>query len=151
MLRASSLTELSEDEFTRKVGLPRACFMRLLSLMVSQIKLIKQDHPLKRRGRKSTLKVEDKLLLTLYYLRHYPTFDILGDMFSVSSSYANDIYHDYLSIMVSALHVEGAKALKLENLETILIDVTEQPIERPQKGQKAYYSGKKNSIPSRFN
>ena len=82
MLRAGSLTELSEDEFTRKVGLPRSCFITLLSLIESKIKLIKQDHPLKRRGRKSALKVEDKLLLTLYYIRHYPTFDILADMFS---------------------------------------------------------------------
>ena len=70
-------------------------------------------------------------------------------MFSVSSSYANDIYHQYLSIMVNALHVEGARSLKLQNLESILIDVTEQPIERPKKGQKAYYSGKKNSTPLR--
>ena len=27
--------------------------------------------------------------------------------------------------------------------ETLIIDVTEQPIERPVKGQKQYYSGKK--------
>lgn len=151
MLRFESLAELSEDEFTRKVGLPRTCFLTLLRVIKSEIEQIKQTHPLKRRGRKSSLRLEDKLLLTLYYLRHYPTFDILADMFSVSSSYANDIYHQYLSIMVTALHVEGAKSLKLENLETILIDVTEQAIERPQKGQKAYYSGKKNSIPLRFN
>ncbi|ABW26189.1 hypothetical protein AM1_1151 [Acaryochloris marina MBIC11017] len=28
------------------------------------------------------------------------------------------------------------------------MDVTETPIERPQKGQKAYYAGKKRDIPS---
>lgn len=33
-----------------------------------------------------------------------------------------------------------------KNLEVILIDVTEQPIERPKKKQKAYFSGKKNFI-----
>lgn len=145
MLRFKSLSELSGDEFTRKTGLPRSCFLELLSLIESNIEQTKQAHPLKRRGCKSALKVEDKLLLTLYYLRHYPTFDILADMFSVSSSYANDIYHQYSSIMVNVLHVEGAKSLKLQNLETILIDVTEQPIERPKKGQKAYYSGKKTA------
>ena len=31
-------------------------------------------------------------------------------------------------------------------VKVILIDVTEQPIERPTRGQKEYYSGKKNDI-----
>jgi hypothetical protein len=29
-------------------------------------------------------------------------------------------------------------------IEVILVDATEQEIERPKKGQKEYYSGKKN-------
>jgi len=35
------------------------------------------------------------------------------------------------------------RKLSQEELEHILIDVTEQAIERPKKGQKPYYSGKK--------
>ena len=34
-----------------------------------------------------------------------------------------------------------------ENLKAVVIDVTEQPIERPRRWQKAYYSGKKKRHP----
>ena len=33
-----------------------------------------------------------------------------------------------------------------DTIEYIVIDVTESPIQRPKKGQKEYYSGKKNAI-----
>ncbi|MCK5522990.1 MAG: hypothetical protein KAI83_07645 [Thiomargarita sp.] len=40
---------------------------------------------------------------------------------------------------------------RLENPpETLIIDVTEQPIERPVKDQKSYYSGKKRDIQLKF-
>ena len=47
--------------------------------------------------------------------------------------------------MVKIFNVDGAKSLTSETLETVLIDVTEQEIERPKKGQKEYYSGKKKA------
>jgi hypothetical protein len=42
----------------------------------------------------------------------------------------------------------GKKALeKAENaIEYIAVDVTESPIQRPEKGQKEYYSGEKSVI-----
>ncbi len=41
-------------------------------------------------------KEEDRLLLTLYYLRHYPTFANLGDIFGISESYCCKIYNDFM-------------------------------------------------------
>ena len=41
------------------------------------------------------------------------------------------------------LPVKNRRALFDANLETRVVDVTEQSIERPQTGQKAYFSGKK--------
>ena len=38
------------------------------------------------------------------------------------------------------------KDLLNPDVEVIAIDVTEQPIERPTKNQKDYYSGKKKDI-----
>ena len=43
------------------------------------------------------------------------------------------------------------KALLEDPEATLVIDVSEQPIERPVKNQKAYYSGKKNGIRSKPN
>ena len=55
---------------------------------------------MKKRGLKSTISIADQLLLTLTYLRHYPTFAKLGKEFSISESYANKIYHRMLDILV---------------------------------------------------
>jgi hypothetical protein len=40
----------------------------------------------------------------------------------------------------------GKKKLKRksDSIQYLVVDVTESPINRPKKGQKAYYSGKKN-------
>jgi hypothetical protein len=42
----------------------------------------------------------------------------------------------------------GKRVLKRKSasIEYIVVDVTESPINRPKKDQKAYYSGKKNGI-----
>ncbi len=111
----------------------------------------KLKKPLKKRGLNGAFLEEDKILITLYYLRHYPTLEVLAGIFSISKSYVHKIYHKYSSILVKLFHVKGAKALNTESLTTILMEVTEQPIERPTHGQQEYYSGKKNNTPSKFN
>ena len=45
--------------------------------------------------------------------------------------------------LLKILHISGRKALINLDFEAVVIDVTEQPIERPSIGQKDYYSGKK--------
>ena len=105
---------------------------------------------MKKRGKKSEVALTDRLLLTFTYLRHYPTFARLGMEFGISESYANKLYHQILDVLVKVLSLKNRKHLLESNLQTIFIDVTEQPIERPTKGQRVYYlSGKKtrkNSI-----
>ena len=72
--------------------------------MRKYIEVKKEKHSLKRRGRKSKkFSLEDKLLLTFYYLRHYSTFIKLGIEFGISESYANKIYHQIMKILVRIL------------------------------------------------
>ncbi len=49
-------------------------------------------------GRKKLLKSSDKITLTLYYLHHVPTFQVLGINFGVSESTANNIFHYWIDI-----------------------------------------------------
>jgi hypothetical protein len=103
-----------------------------------------QQNPLSRRGKKSTaLTLMEKLLLTFVYLRQYPTFEQLGAMFGVSESYANKVYHHYLNILIQVARLPGKNALLEQDIKAILVDVTEQPMERPVKKQRQWYSGKK--------
>ena len=62
------------EEFLRTVGLSQEDFLHLNGKLADYLDEQKALNPLTRRGRKdSKLALEDRLLLTLYYLRHYPT------------------------------------------------------------------------------
>ncbi len=151
MKKFSEIGALSPEEFKRTTGISRENFQYLSNRLRTRLDAEKKKNPMKKRGKKGTFPLEDKLLLTLYYLRHYATFEILGQLFRVSESYANKIYNRFSGILVKILHVGARENLMSEDLNAVIIDVSEQPVERPKKGQKAFYSGKKNGIRSRRN
>ncbi|MCW5201645.1 transposase family protein [Desulfobulbus sp. US4] len=55
-------------------------------------------------GRKGALPLmRDKLLFVLYYLKVYPTFDVLGTQFNMSHSKANENLHGLCPVLHEAL------------------------------------------------
>ena len=46
-------------------------------------------------------------------------------------------------IIIQVVHIEKKREISREDAEYLILDATEQPIQRPKKGQKKYYSGKK--------
>jgi len=107
-------------------------------------------------GRQAKLSRQDQILLTLVYLHHLPTFQMLGVQFGVSESAAHYIFHYWLGILrelLPASLVEQVKktASEWEWVEELLskfeliVDSCDQPRERPKSYQepKKYYSGKK--------
>ena len=147
MSQYEKAVELSDEQFLRAVGVDKATFNVILERAAVHLESLRDEQPMKKQGRKSGLPLIDRLLLTFTYLRHYPTFARLGSEFGISESYANKIYHQILDVLVNVFSMKNRKHLLESNLQTIVIDVTEQPIERPTKGQRAYYSGKKNGTP----
>ena len=135
-------------EFTRLVGVNYGTFQIILQKLEQQIQHYKQQKPMRQRGRKSGLSVADQLLLTLLYLRQYHTFLQLGELFAISESYAQKRYTFIVKRLLLALDLPDEKALTGKNL-TLLMDVTEQEIERPVKKQRSLYSGKKNGTRSK--
>jgi hypothetical protein len=132
------------EEFLRTVGIPLEKFEELVKRVAKHIADHKIAKPLSRRGRKpKQISLEDKTLLSLYYRRHYTTFKNLGHVFDICESYAEKIFHRIEDILVNTLDMPNPEELMDGDVKAIAIDVAEQPIERPQKGQKAYYSGKK--------
>ena len=53
--------------------------------------------------RKKLLKKSEEIILTLYYLHHVPTFQMLGINFGVSESTANNIFHYWIDILQELL------------------------------------------------
>ena len=146
MKRFDTLKNRSPAKFLRAVGIRLEQFLTLRDQILACIQAEQKAQPMKKRGKKAVaVTVEDKLLLTLTYLRHSPTFDQLGDQFGICESYAHKIYQQYLDRLVKVCHVPGRKALRDKGLVAILVDVTEQPMERPMRRQGAWYSGKKTA------
>jgi len=103
--------------------------------------------------------VYDKLIFLLYYLKVYPTFDVLGAQFGMNRSKACKNIHTLFPVLCNALSNLGVMPCRefktvvefraaCQGIETILIDATERPYCRPvdDEEQRDLYSGKKNGI-----
>ena len=119
-------------------------------------------------GRKHKYDLRDRLLLTLFWLKAYTTYELLGFFYDLNKTNIEDNLNLILNTLVSmtSFNFERPKAnrKKLSSVEEIMdafpdvrliIDAKEQRIERPknkkdkdgnvQDLQKPYYSGKKKA------
>ena len=123
---------LDAESFRRLTGVKRSTFERMREILLDAE--IKKKH---RGGRPSKRILEDRLLMTLEYLREYRTYFHIGQSYGVSESNAYQAIRwiEDHTIRSKAFSLPGRKALlKSENeFEIILIDATESPIERPKK------------------
>jgi hypothetical protein len=87
--------------------------------------------------------LENHVLALLIYYRFYIPHTFLGLMFGVDDSVICRSFMRIEPILSAVGWLKKERELKLQDLQTIIVDVTEQAIQRPQKEQKLYYSGKK--------
>lgn len=134
-----------------------------LNLAQSEIDRLKSTAGRKRAvggGRNHDLNFCDQFLLTLVWLRLYPTYEVLGYFFGVSDSSAHRIVKRCLPIMEasghhqiekSKVHAQRKSGYKLEEIFeeipglAVVVDAFEQRIEKPAKQDEAdrFYSKKK--------
>ena len=86
---------------------------------------------------------ENQILMTLSYLREYPTFFHLGIKWGIneSNSYRIVIRTEKILIKSGLFNLRGKKnrnRIQNEEIETVVVDVSEHEIEHPQKKQKKY-------------
>ncbi|MEH2165631.1 MAG: transposase family protein [Nostoc sp.] len=67
-------------------------------------------------GRKPKLSVEEQIILTLVYLRHMTTFQLLGIQFGVSESTANDTFNYWLPLLREVLPSSLIEQVKKKSL-----------------------------------
>lgn len=113
-------------------------------------------------GRNHDLSWRNQFLLTLVWLRLYPTCEVLGYFFDVSDSTAHRVVKRCLPILEEAgrdeiakskAHAARKRGYKLGEIFdqipglVVIIDAFEQEIERPTKRKEAdeWYSGKKKT------
>ena len=156
----------NERQFKAFTGLAYKEFELLLTEFTNCLKLNQQmrykKNCLNRKrklggGRKGALSTPElKLFFILFYLKNYPTFDVLGCLFDISPSKAEENIVKLMPILKQAekrLQVLPRRHFKPtsnnkqgnENIDKIIIDATERPYHRPHHGrkQKHYFSGKR--------
>lgn len=87
--------------------------------------------------------LEDHILSLLLYYRCYITQEFIGMLYGVDDSCVCRSIKRIEPILAKVVAIKKDRTMTQEDLETIVIDCTEQPIERPKRRQKRYYSGKK--------
>ena len=134
-----------EAVFKRLYGVRPDTFNKMKAILQKEY-----DKMHKLGGSPPKLTVEDKLIITLKYLREYRTMESIGADYGVSKSTVCESIQWVENTLLEdkTFQLPGKKVLKKasDTIEYVIVDVTESPIQRPKKGQKEYYSGKKNDI-----
>src|SRR5262245_20883939 len=151
------LTGLSLEEFDRLFGDVVAANRRRVAATTTT----KDGKPRQRAvgaGRHPEHDLRDRLLLTLVWLRVYPSYALLGWLFSLDKANAWRTVQDTLALLDTLpdfpfdrpsrdrKKVRTAKALFAQFPEVrLIVDAKEQPCRRPDgwDNQKAFYSGKR--------
>jgi Helix-turn-helix of DDE superfamily endonuclease len=116
-------------------------FQRLLGLKPHQFDFLFElfseyvDKHWEKRGRKGSFQLVDKLILTLRYLRSYPTFLELGVEFGIGHSFAHSIFTEVSETLVKILKLPNLNQSTIQDLGTVILDVSEQEVERPKKNK----------------
>ena len=128
--------KLNDKDFKEIIGVKRSTF----DSMVNILKVASAAKPKKwRGGRKKKLSIEEQLILTLKYYRFYVTQKALAFEFGVGEATVCDTikWVEETLIKDGTFSLPGKKKLlEDDSIEVILIDVTECPIERPQKNKE---------------
>ena len=148
------------------IGMPKAKFTSLVKSFESAALEIDQERvktgeikQVKQGGPKGNLdSCEKKLFFILYYLKTYPTFDVLGFHFGFSGGHAHAHVDRLLPVLGRALtnlklmperqpKTPEEFSQLLDKYKNIAIDGVECPCVRPQDdlAQEEHYSGKKKT------
>jgi hypothetical protein len=130
MERYERLKKLSADNFKRATGVKEKTFKLMLKLLHEAYK-----KKMSLGGRPCKLSIEDQLLMSLKYLRDYPTYFKLGLEFGVSESTTCKICHWVENVLIKSKNfsLPGKAKLLTSQYQLVLVDVGESPIERPKK------------------
>ena len=142
-MQYTNALNLSEQQFRRLTGVKKATFQRMLEILEAAEMLKKA-----RGGRPNKLNMPERLLMTLEYLREYRTYLHIGSSYGISESnaYQSIRWVENTLIKSKEFSLPGKKALDGDDIEieVLLIDATETPIERPKKSRDAIIQERKS-------
>ena len=141
-MRYETIEHLKDSDFKRLTGVQRETFELMLKVV---------DKGLRTFGRPSKLSRADQLLMTLMYWREYRTEFHIAQSYGVSEATVCRTIRKVENALVRSgkFRLPGKKAFQASDtvFEVILVDVSEQPIERPKKARNGIIVAKRSVTP----
>ena len=138
-MRYKTVQALKDEDFKRSTGVQHTTFEKMLEVV---------ETGLREFGRPTKLSRADQLLLTLMYWREYRTEFHIGLTYGVSESTVCRTIQKIENVLIQSkqFHLPGKKALQPSDtiIEIVLVDATEQPIERPKKDNVGISAAKRS-------
>jgi hypothetical protein len=129
-MRYETIKHLKNPDFKRLTGVQRETFEKMLGVV---------ENGLRDFGRPTKLSRADQLLMTLMYWREYRTEFHIAQSYGLSEATVCRTIQKVENVLVRSgkFRLPGKKALQPSNtlFEVVLVDVSEQPIERPKKAK----------------
>ena len=146
MGRGKKKQNKNDAVFKRLFGVKQETFGKMKAILQKEY-----DKMHRFGGKPPKLSVEDKLMVTLKYLREYRTMEHIGYDYKVSKSTVCET----VQWVENTLRKDGAFALpgkkilneKPADIEYVVIDATESPVQRPKKNKKHTIQAKRSAIP----
>ena len=138
---------LGEVDFKQVIGVEKPTYAAMLEVLREAYAA---KH--KRRGCHAKLALEDILFMSLKYWRQYVTQKELGFEFGVGEATVRDwiVWTEDTLVRSGAFRLLGKKALPEDNdIEVVLVDVTESPFERPEKNNAAGIQARRSATRAR--
>ena len=143
-MRYETIKHLKETDFKRLTGVQRAIFETMLAVV---------EKGLRDFGRPTKLSRADQLLLTLMYWREYRTEFHIAQSYGISEATVCRTIRKVENALVRSgkFRLPGKKALQSSEtvFEVVLVDVSEQPIERPKKAKNDITAAKRGATPKK--
>jgi hypothetical protein len=127
-MRYDEIKDRTDKDFKRLTGVEHQTFKQMVTILESE---------LPNFGRPPKLSRADQLLLTLMYWREYRTQFHIAQAYGISESAVCRTIQKIEETLINSgqFRLPGKKALQPSDtvIEIIIVDATEQPIERPKK------------------
>ena len=136
-----TIEHLKDSDFKRLTGVQRETFGQMLAVI---------EKGLRNFGRPPKLSRADQLLMTLMYWREYRTEFHIAQSYGVSEATVCRTIRKVEDALVRSkkFRLPGKKALQANDtvFEVVLVDVSEQPVERPKKAKNGTTAVKRSVL-----
>jgi len=138
-MRYKEIKDRNDKDFKRLTGVEHQTFKQMVTVLESE---------LSNFGRPPKLSRADQLLLTLMYWREYRTQFHIAQAYGISESAVCRTIQKIENALINSgqFRLPGKKALQPSDtvIEIVVVDATEQPIERPKKSNGDITAAKRN-------